>query len=77
MDLICGGHDHHYDCKPVGEHGTYVLKSGTDFRDLSVVRIKFGDSEGPRKFSVAVEHVEIVTEMKEDEVSRGHRPGVC
>merc|ERR1711963_1068566 len=27
VDLILGGHDHHYEVKPVGPHGTYVLKS--------------------------------------------------
>ena len=27
MDIILAGHDHHYDVKPVGPHGTYVCSS--------------------------------------------------
>ncbi|GMI18964.1 hypothetical protein TeGR_g4904 [Tetraparma gracilis] len=45
LDLICAGHDHHYDVKPVGPHGTYVLKSGTDFRDLTKLQLNFVDNE--------------------------------
>jgi len=67
VDLICGGHDHHYDCKPVGDHQTYVLKSGTDFRDLTECRVKFGRSESLRGFSVSTEHVEITKDVPEDE----------
>jgi len=65
VDLICGGHDHHYDCKAVGAHGTWVLKSGTDFRDLTVCRVKFG--EGDRGFNISTEHIEITAEMPKDE----------
>ncbi|GMH72035.1 hypothetical protein TrST_g2555 [Triparma strigata] len=44
IDLICAGHDHHYDVKPVGKHGCYVLKSGTDFRDMTRVKLEFGEA---------------------------------
>ena len=37
IDLILGGHDHMYKVEQ-SEQGTYVIKSGTDFRDLSEVR---------------------------------------
>jgi len=65
VDLICGGHDHHYDCKPVGDHETYVLKSGTDFRDLTLCKVNFGS--GKRGYSVRTEHIEITMDVPEDE----------
>jgi 5'-nucleotidase len=43
LDLICGGHDHHYDVKPVGGANIYVCKSGTDFRDLTSLKMTFED----------------------------------
>eukprot|EP00913_Durusdinium_trenchii_P018925 g17783.t1 len=45
VDVILAGHDHHYDVKPVGPHGTYVLKSGTDFRDITVLNLEFTDTD--------------------------------
>jgi len=59
VDIILAGHDHHYDVKPVGPHGTYVLKSGTDFRDITVLQLEFTD-EGPKPYQVTeTQHVEI------------------
>lgn len=67
IDIILGGHDHHYDVKPVGPHGTYVLKSGTDFRDITVLQLTFTDNPGSRAFEVThTEHVEIVSSIEED-----------
>jgi 5'-nucleotidase len=43
LNLIAGGHDHHYDVKPVAPHGCYVLKSGTDFKDLTRLTLAFDD----------------------------------
>jgi 5'-nucleotidase len=43
IDLILGGHDHHYDVKSVGKHGVYVCKSGTDFRDLTEITMMFDE----------------------------------
>jgi len=66
VDIILAGHDHHYDVKPVGPHGTYVLKSGTDFRDITVLRLEFkGDGKKPFKV-VEHQHVEILSSIKED-----------
>jgi 5'-nucleotidase len=45
VDLIAGGHDHHYDCKKIEPHGCYVLKSGTDFRDAPTMKMKWVDGE--------------------------------
>mmetsp|Transcript_82483 Transcript_82483/g.229958 ORF Transcript_82483/g.229958 Transcript_82483/m.229958 type:complete len:1740 (-) Transcript_82483:51-5270(-) len=67
LDLILGGHDHHYDVKPVGPHGTYVLKSGTDFRDITAVRLRFNDGAGRRAVEVLhTQHVEIVSSITPD-----------
>lgn len=67
VDIILGGHDHHYEVHPEGPYGTYVLNSGTDFRDLTEVRIEFADQPGPRPFKVAsTRHVEIDSSIAED-----------
>ncbi|GMH75889.1 hypothetical protein TL16_g06902 [Triparma laevis f. inornata] len=65
IDLICAGHDHHYDVKPVGKHGIYVLKSGTDFRDMTRVKMEFGDN-GSVKVA-GTERVVIDESVPEDE----------
>jgi len=40
IHLILGGHDHHYEAGPVGPHRTWVVKSGTDFRELSLLTVE-------------------------------------
>eukprot|EP01062_Namystynia_karyoxenos_P018931 TRINITY_DN17074_c0_g1_i1.p1 TRINITY_DN17074_c0_g1~~TRINITY_DN17074_c0_g1_i1.p1 ORF type:complete len:634 (+),score=185.96 TRINITY_DN17074_c0_g1_i1:84-1904(+) len=64
LDLILGGHDHHYDVRQVGRHGTWVLKSGTDFRELTQLQLEFGD--GPRPRVTNVHRVAITADMRED-----------
>jgi len=65
IDLILGGHDHHYDVKPVGPHNCYVLKSGTDFRDITVLELNYTDSG--RGFDIkAHRHEEINGSITED-----------
>merc|ERR1712007_368997 len=67
IDLILGGHDHHYDVKPVGPHGTYVLKSGKDLRDLTELRLEFTKDEGGRPFKVkGWRHITIDSTIEED-----------
>lgn len=39
IDLILGGHDHVYEKKKI--NGTFILKSGTDFRQFSMVTVDF------------------------------------
>jgi 5'-nucleotidase len=72
LDLIAGGHDHHYDVKPIAPHGCYVLKSGTDFKDLTRLTLAFDDvADG--KCTVLVENVtrEAVTKsMNEDAATK-------
>lgn len=31
IDIICGGHDHHYEVRQIGQ--VWLVKSGTDFRE--------------------------------------------
>lgn len=46
LDLVLGGHDHHYEVTPSEPHGTLVVKSGTDFRELTLLQVTMG-SEKP------------------------------
>lgn len=32
IDIILGGHDHHYQVEQVLPHNNWLVKSGTDFR---------------------------------------------
>lgn len=43
IDLILGGHDHHYEATLV--NGTYVINSGTDFRECSRIEVTFEDGK--------------------------------
>ncbi|KAL5466915.1 hypothetical protein EMCRGX_G031077, partial [Ephydatia muelleri] len=45
LDLVLGGHDHHYEKRQVGR--TIVLKSGSDFRELSQIDVTF-TAQGPQ-----------------------------
>ncbi|XP_041377025.1 mannosylglucosyl-3-phosphoglycerate phosphatase-like [Gigantopelta aegis] len=60
IDLILGGHDHDYDTKVV--NGKYIVKSGTDFRNLSRVMI----SRDVHGWCVDVERVDIDSSVPED-----------
>ena len=44
LDLVLGGHDHHYEKRQVGR--TIVLKSGCDFREFSHIGVSF-TTQGP------------------------------
>ena len=52
IDIILGGHDHYYSHKKVGS--THVLRSGTDFKQLSYIEVrKQKDSDGDHDMSSA------------------------
>eukprot|EP00095_Tigriopus_kingsejongensis_P003160 maker-scaffold791_size96783-snap-gene-0.28 protein:Tk03160 transcript:maker-scaffold791_size96783-snap-gene-0.28-mRNA-1 annotation:"5 -nucleotidase" len=61
IDLILGGHDHVYEKKMI--NGKYILKSGTDFRQFSVLTIDF-TGEKPE---VEIEAVEVTADYEPDE----------
>jgi hypothetical protein len=42
IDIILGGHDHHYEVTPCHPNKTLMVKSGTDFRELTLLHIDVG-----------------------------------
>lgn len=62
IDLILGGHDHVYEKRKV--NGTIILKSGTDFRQFSVVTLDFRQSP---VVGVEVEAVSVTKEFQPDQ----------
>jgi len=66
IDIVLGGHDHHYSVDEDPTHGIHVVKSGTDFRDLTAVRIDF-DKKGTKKpFAVTTERFKITSDITPD-----------
>uniref|UniRef100_A0A6A7G6W3 Mannosylglucosyl-3-phosphoglycerate phosphatase-like isoform X2 n=2 Tax=Hirondellea gigas TaxID=1518452 RepID=A0A6A7G6W3_9CRUS len=63
IDLILGGHDHVYEIKEV--NGKYILKSGTDFREFSHLRLEL--SEAGDAVSVSIEKVEVTGQFSPNE----------
>ncbi|RWS24370.1 trifunctional nucleotide phosphoesterase protein YfkN-like protein [Leptotrombidium deliense] len=62
IDLILGGHDHVYEVKKVNDK--YIVKSGTDFRQLSKISVTFND----QLFNVKIEEINITSkDFGEDE----------
>ena len=55
VDLVLAGHDHDYEVRVV--NGVHVVKSGSDFRDLSVLSCSF-DASRPRGQRLAVRGVQ-------------------
>lgn len=64
IDLVLGGHDHHYAAAPVSPSGTWYVKSGTDFRTLS--KITLTPQVGSRP-EVSVEKITVTSQYPEDE----------
>jgi len=65
IDLILGGHDHEYGCREV--NGRMIVKSGTDFRNYSVITLTFAaDKTGHVNVNVQEGQVDSsITEDKE------------
>ncbi|CAF0987732.1 unnamed protein product [Brachionus calyciflorus] len=64
IDLILGGHDHNYVCESV--NGKWVVKSGTDFRELSLVEIGLDEKE-KRSTITKIERYVIDSRVPEDD----------
>ncbi|XP_064466748.1 snake venom 5'-nucleotidase-like isoform X2 [Ornithodoros turicata] len=60
IDLILGGHDHVYEIKKI--NGKYIVKSGTDFRQLSHITLTFSSGE----VSVSIKEVSVTSQYEED-----------
>uniref|UniRef100_A0A061QQ45 5'-nucleotidase n=1 Tax=Tetraselmis sp. GSL018 TaxID=582737 RepID=A0A061QQ45_9CHLO len=65
IDLILGGHDHHYEAGPVGPHNTWLVKSGTDFRDLSLIQLALQPEHTGGRPTVKCEHIQITSDIEE------------
>ncbi|GIL42857.1 hypothetical protein Vafri_709 [Volvox africanus] len=62
--LVLGGHDHHYVSGFIEPHFNLMVKSGTDFRDLSLIEVEFpSDSLDPK---MSVERIVIDSSVPED-----------
>ncbi len=64
LDMILGGHDHHYEVRKVPPHDILMCKSGTDFRDLTVVDLQFAASGS--SFETTWTRVPVLRSMPED-----------
>ena len=81
LDLVLGGHDHGYSAKRVGGQGVWVVKSGTEFRHLSVIKLTFSTSKSaPTKLTnVDVEKKDVTSSVpaasawEDDGLVRGER----
>ncbi|ELR12216.1 Ser/Thr phosphatase family protein [Acanthamoeba castellanii str. Neff] len=63
IDLVLNGHDHFYEVRKADETGTWIINSGTDFRNATVVRIFLSDGHPPR---FELERVDITKRFEED-----------
>ncbi|XP_012880689.1 PREDICTED: 5'-nucleotidase-like [Dipodomys ordii] len=60
VHLILGGHDHEYGIRKVNE--TWIVKSGSDFKNLTKINIRLFDSS----FQCIFEKVDILSYLEED-----------
>jgi len=47
FDIIAGGHDHHVEIRMVEPHNNLFCKSGTDFRNMTKIKVEFPDVPFP------------------------------
>ncbi|GLC44409.1 hypothetical protein PLESTB_000472700 [Pleodorina starrii] len=50
--LVLGGHDHHYVSAFIEPHNNLMVKSGTDFRDMSLIEVELMAGNSDPKMSV-------------------------
>lgn len=63
IDIILGGHDHFYNHSFI--NGTHVLRSGSDFKQLSYLEVRRSTTPG-RKWDVDIWRRDIVKRIPED-----------
>jgi len=66
IELVLGGHDHHYAVRECEDSGRWMVKSGTDFRTLSRIVIDFEINGDGTPCIECVEKVEITSDIPED-----------
>lgn len=64
IDLILGGHDHFYSHSFI--NGCHVLRSGTDFKQLSYLEARRTAEGSARKYEFAIYRRDIVSQIAED-----------
>lgn len=62
IDIILGGHDHHYEVAKI--NGVTLIKSGTDFREFSTVTLQRKSAED--RWTCEATRVEVTGETPED-----------
>ncbi|XP_065064336.1 trifunctional nucleotide phosphoesterase protein YfkN-like [Rhopilema esculentum] len=67
IDLILGGHDHHYEVKKANEK--ILVKSGSDFKEFSRISVHFDENSNRHEFDVV--KVTLDSSVKEDEEING------
>ena len=72
--LVLGGHDHHYVSAFIEPHNNLMVKSGTDFRDMSLIEVEFpnGSTTDPK---MSVERLVIDGSVPEDPAAKEVRVG--
>ncbi|XP_071495996.1 mannosylglucosyl-3-phosphoglycerate phosphatase-like [Diadema antillarum] len=60
IDLILGGHDHDYCVKKV--NGVNIVKSGSDFKSLSIITLEFT----PHNINILIEEVDVDLNVDKD-----------
>ncbi|ESO03811.1 hypothetical protein HELRODRAFT_80178 [Helobdella robusta] len=65
ISLVLGGHDHDFTFKKMKDN--YILKSGTDFREFSLLTLTF---EGSKFKDIEVQKIEVTSNIEEDQVVR-------
>ncbi|KAH7324932.1 5'-nucleotidase [Stachybotrys elegans] len=66
IDIILGGHDHHYSHSFI--NGTHVLRSGTDFKQLSYIEAR-RKTDDASKWDIDIWRRDITSEVPEHEPS--------
>lgn len=64
VDLILGGHDHFYSHSFI--NGCHVLRSGTDFKQLSYLEARRTPEGSARKWDITIYRRDIVSQIAED-----------
>jgi 2',3'-cyclic-nucleotide 2'-phosphodiesterase (5'-nucleotidase family) len=64
IDIILGGHDHFYAHSLI--NGTHVLRSGSDFKQLSYLEVRRAEPGSGRKWDVDIWRRDIVRAIPED-----------
>lgn len=64
IDIILGGHDHYYAHSFI--NGTHVLRSGSDFKQLSYLEVRRADPASGRRWDVDIWRRDVVRAVPED-----------